>query len=157
MFAEPQHWQPLLRIVVAMALAAVVGMEREMAARPAGLRTHMLVGGAAALFVSVGDLLVGSLKAELAPGVLRTDPLRMIEAVITGVSFLGAGTIVRHGPRDVEGLTTAASLLLVTAAAVTVAVGQVLLALGTIALALLTLRGMQWLERRVAARTRDGD
>jgi putative Mg2+ transporter-C (MgtC) family protein len=85
--------------------------------------------------------------------VIQSDPLRIIEAVITGVSFLGAGTIIRHSSTDhVEGLTTAASLQLAAAVGVTVAVGQLLWCAGITILALLTLRGVQvtarWFEQR---------
>jgi FixJ family two-component response regulator len=72
-------------------------LEREIANRPAGSRTHILVAGAAALLVSVGDAVVAEF-GETMHAPIRSDPLRTIEAVITGVSFLGAGTIIRrHG------------------------------------------------------------
>jgi putative Mg2+ transporter-C (MgtC) family protein len=136
-----------------MLLGAVLGIDREIAHRPAGLRTHMMVSGAAALLVALGELIVKNFEAEQGHTLIQTDPLRVIEAVITGVSFLGAGTILRNSStHEVQGLTTAASLLLAAAVGVTVALSQLILATGITALALLTLRGLQvvtrWLEQR---------
>jgi putative Mg2+ transporter-C (MgtC) family protein len=145
--------QILAYVAVAMVLGAVLGLDREIAHKPAGLRTHMMVAGAATILVALGELLVAHFEAESGHTMIQSDPLRIIEAVITGVSFLGAGTIIRHSSTDhVEGLTTAASLLFAAAVGVTVAVGQVVLGTGITLLALLTLRGVQvsarWFERR---------
>jgi putative Mg2+ transporter-C (MgtC) family protein len=143
----------LAYVALAMVLGAVLGVDREIAHRPAGLRTHMMVSGAAALLVALGELIVRNFEAEQGHTLIQTDPLRVIEAVITGVSFLGAGTILRNSStHEVQGLTTAASLLLAAAVGVTVALSQLILATGITALALLTLRGLQvvtrWLEQR---------
>jgi putative Mg2+ transporter-C (MgtC) family protein len=136
-----------------MLLGAALGLDREFARKPAGLRTHMLVAGAAALLVSLGKMLVQHFEVDAGQTTIRSDPLRIIEAVITGVSFLGAGTIVRHrGSDQVEGLTTAASLLFAAALGVTVALGQAVLALGITTLSLLTLRGLQFVTRRLEQR-----
>ena len=136
-------WQQLWvlgYVAMAMLLGALIGLDREVAGKPAGLRTHMLVAGAAALFVILGNLMVQQFDAELGGQVVRSDPIRIIEAVITGVSFLGAGTIIHHGHgQPVEGLTTAASLLLATAVGVTVALSHLLLACGITVLILVTL------------------
>ena len=98
---------------IAMMLGGVIGFERELKNRPAGFRTHMLVGGAAALLVGLGQLVIADhrLDSELR---LTIDPLRLVEAVIAGVSFIGAGTIfARRGAQVVVGITTAASILMV--------------------------------------------
>jgi putative Mg2+ transporter-C (MgtC) family protein len=135
-------------VALAMLMGALIGLERELAGKPAGLRTHMLVAGATTLFVVLGDMLVQRFEAELGEQVIRSDPMRLIGAVITGVSFLGAGTIIRHGPNQpVEGLTTAASMLFATAVGVTVALSQLLLALGVTLLVLVVLRALTPLER----------
>ena len=137
-------------VAFAMLLGALIGLDREMAGKPAGLRTHMLVAGAATLFVMLGDLMVQRFDAELGGQVVRSDPIRVIEAVITGVSFLGAGTIIRHAPeQSVEGLTTAASLLFVTAVGVTVALSYLLLACGMTILVFVTLRVLGTMVRWV--------
>jgi putative Mg2+ transporter-C (MgtC) family protein len=130
-----------------MALGAVVGFEREVKDKPAGLRTHMLVAGATALLVALGGTIVDGFQEELGGNLVQADPIRIIEAVITGVSFLGAGTILRHrGTLQVEGLTTAASLLFVAALGVSVALSQGVLAVGATVLVLLTQRGLKLIE-----------
>jgi putative Mg2+ transporter-C (MgtC) family protein len=140
----------LAHVGLAMVLGAVIGFEREMEDKPAGLRTHMLVAGAAALLVSVGDVVVKRFNVDLGSDVVRSDPMRVIEAVITGISFLGAGTIIRHrGKRQIEGLTTAAATLFTAGVGVCVALSQVVLALGGTILVLLTLRGVGMAQRRL--------
>lgn len=104
----------LARLVVALVLSAVLGWERRTSGKAAGMRTHMLVGISAALFVVAGELFV--LRFQELSENMSFDPLRIIQAVVTGISFLGAGTIfVARGKERVKGLTTAATIL-VTAA-----------------------------------------
>jgi putative Mg2+ transporter-C (MgtC) family protein len=144
------QWQILGHVALAMVLGAVIGLEREAKDKPAGLRTHMLVAGAAALLVSLGDLVIMSFDIELDQQLLQSDPIRIMQAVITGVSFLGAGTIIRQrGSREVEGLTTAASLLFVAGIGLCVALSQAILAVGLTLMVLLTLRGLNYLRRQV--------
>jgi putative Mg2+ transporter-C (MgtC) family protein len=138
-------------VALAMILGAAIGLEREAKDKPAGLRTHMLVAGAAAFLVALSDVAVKRFNVDLGSGLVRSDPIRIIEAVITGISFLGAGTILRHrGSDHVEGLTTAASLLFVAALGVCVALSQVLLAVGVTVLVLVTLRGVGLTRRWLA-------
>lgn len=142
------------QVALAMALSAIVGYERELAHKPAGLRTHMLVAGAAALVVALGLTIVKRFGAGEYP-LVRVDPVVVIQAVVTAVGFLGAGTILhaaragREGDIHVEGLTTAASLLFVAALGTCVALGQTWLALGVTALAWLTLRGVARFEKSI--------
>lgn len=100
----------LARMCVAFLAGALIGMERERHQRPAGLRTHMLVALASALFAMISIVAAGD----------RSDPGRIAAQVVTGIGFLGAGTIMRHGS-TIKGLTTAASLW--TAAALGLAAG----------------------------------
>jgi putative Mg2+ transporter-C (MgtC) family protein len=149
---QPQL-QILAYVALAMFLGGLVGLDREAARKPAGLRTHMLVSGAAALLVLLGHVMVKNYDTKLA-SLLTSDPIRIIEAVITGVSFLGAGTIIRN--RDagqVEGLTTAASLLLAAAIGISVALAQFVVALGLTILILLVLRLLGYVENRFAAQS----
>lgn len=126
-------------VALAMLFGAIIGIERERADRPAGLRTHMLVAGAAALFMSLADILVIRVSSETAETFVRTDPLRILEAVVAGISFLGAGTILRrHDSDTVEGLTTAASLLVTAAVGVCVALTHYRLAAGVTLFVVLT-------------------
>jgi len=132
-----------------MLLGAAIGFEREIEDKPAGLRTHMMVAGAAALFTALGTLVVQRLEGALHSELVRSDPIRVIQAVVTGVSFLGAGTILRpNGRTRIEGLTTAASILLSSGVGMAVALSEFVLAIGVTLLALLTLRGVGFAQRR---------
>lgn len=141
--------QVIGEVALAMLLGGLIGLEREIANKPAGFRTHMLVAGAAALLVGLGDALLQ--RFTVAAGVnLQSDPIRIVEAIVTGISFLGAGTIFRHSKSEhVEGLTTAASILLSSAIGISVALRQFVLAAGVTVLALLVLRGLRLVESYV--------
>ncbi len=142
---NPTSLLPQLKILgfvaIALSLGAVIGFERETSGKPAGFRTHMFVAGAAALLVMLGELLVTRFHEDYANSLIRADPLRIIEAVIVGVSFIGAGTIFRRGGREtVQGLTTAASLLFTASVGICVALAEWWLAAGVTVLALVMLR-----------------
>ncbi len=102
-----------LPIVTKLLLAAlaggVIGWEREMHGRPAGLRTHVLVSAGSCLMMLLSEGVFLKYGHLLASGVVRIDPGRMAAQVITGIGFLGAGVIIKEG-LTVRGLTTAASL-----------------------------------------------
>jgi putative Mg2+ transporter-C (MgtC) family protein len=138
------NWQAQLEMLVSVAIAVVlgglVGLEREFAHKPAGVRTHALLAAAACLLVVLTDVIIAHFATESPPSLLRADPVRIIEAIVTGTAFLGAGTIFRHGTEKVEGLTTAASLLLVAAVGVAVGLEQVFLAVMVTVLTLVLLR-----------------
>jgi putative Mg2+ transporter-C (MgtC) family protein len=130
-----------VQVVVAGLLGGLIGLERELANRPAGLRTHAILAAAAALLVGMVDMLVEHFSGETPAAILRADPIRVVEAIITGVAFLGAGTIFRNSNRNtVEGLTTAASMLLVAAIGIAVALRQLLLAVLITLVTLILLR-----------------
>ena len=136
----------LAEIAFAALLGGAVGFERERADKPAGLRTHMLVAASAALLVGLADSMVGAVGQTAR---VQADPIRVLEAIITGVAFLGAGTIIqRRQTRSVEGLTTAASLLLVASVGAAVALDRLVLAVGVTILTLLVLRTVETAERR---------
>ena len=136
------------QVILAIILGAVVGIEREYADKPAGLRTHMLVAGSAALFVALSTIAVEQFEVSLGNRIIRADPIRVMEAVITGISFLGAGTILRRSAKhQVEGLTTAASILAAAGVGIAVALSQLMLAVVVTFLTLLTLRGVPFLEK----------
>lgn len=149
-------WQAQLAVVAttgfAMALGGVVGFEREMKNRPAGFRTHMLVAGSAALLLGIG-LLVMSDPSVPPLQQVRIDPLRLIEAVVAGVAFIGAGTIFGSRGRDkVAGITTAASLLIVAVIGSAVGLRYHWLGLAMTVLTLLVLTVLNVLERWLLAR-----
>lgn len=142
---DPSEIKVLVHVIIAMLLGAVVGLDRELRDKPAGLRTNMFVAGSAALLVWLGRLVVPWYGLdEMALG---SDPLRIIGAIITGVSFLGAGSIIRGGSDKVHGLTTAATLLFVASVGICVALSKIVLAIGVTLIALLTLRGVGFVER----------
>jgi putative Mg2+ transporter-C (MgtC) family protein len=142
--------QVLISVIVAMFLGGLIGIEREYAEKPAGFRTHMLVAGSAALLVGLADALMHRFTSEVYGEVLRTDPLRIVEAVITGVSFLGAGTIFRRGEDNlVKGLTTAASLLLVSGIGIAIALNQFILAVGVTLISFMVLRLLHFIEKKM--------
>jgi putative Mg2+ transporter-C (MgtC) family protein len=134
-------------IALAMILGAIIGLDREFAEKPAGLRTHMLVSGSAALLIALGEITVTYFKTQFGLDLVRADPIRIIAAVITGISFLGAGTIIRQGQEgNVEGLTTAASLLFASGVGISVALSQWILAIGATLMALIILRVIPFID-----------
>jgi putative Mg2+ transporter-C (MgtC) family protein len=140
-------------VALGILLGGIIGIEREVANKPAGFRTHMLVAGAAALLVGLGDALIRRFGASVDSELISSDPIRIVGAVITGISFLGAGTIFRHArTQQVEGLTTAASLLFSGAIGISVALQQFVLAFGATVLAVTVLRGLKLIEARIKRR-----
>jgi putative Mg2+ transporter-C (MgtC) family protein len=146
--------QFLGKIVIAAFLGGVVGMERELAEKPAGLRTHMLVGALSALLVVLANQMVLSFEQQ---NLVATDPVRVLQAIVVGISFLGAGTILKYGPEDprtVEGLATGASILSVSAIGIAVALNGLILAVGTTLLSVFINWGMMPLIRKIKAKTK---
>lgn len=137
--------------VLALLCGGAIGLERELAGKVAGLRTMMLVCFAATLFVRVSQLIVVETAPLLAgmDDALRTDPVRIVQAIVVGISFVGAGAIFR-GPEDrvAHGLTTAATLLAVAPIGIAIAEEHYVLALGATALVVIVLRVFEWVERR---------
>lgn len=152
----PAQLAVLLSTAYGMALGGVIGWERELKDRPAGFRTHMLVAGAAALLVGLGDLLAVHFSAEDYRELVRVDPIRLIEAVVAAVGFLGAGAIFRRGGRAVSGLTTAASLLMVAVIGIAAGLGTYVLALGATVLTLAVLLVLKLLEKNIQAPPEEG-
>lgn len=149
--------QMLGKIIIAALLGGIVGIEREFAERPAGLRTHMLVGATAAFFV----LLANRMLASFAPDdVVNADPVRVVEAIVVGISFLGAGTILKYredGQRMVEGLTTSASILSVAAIGIAVALDAYILAAGAALLNLFINWGLMYIVDRTKGKLKKSD
>lgn len=139
----------LLNVVLALMMGGAIGLERELAHRPAGFRTHMLVAAAAAMFVGLADVLVGRFSIETYGEILRADPIRILEAIVAGVAFLGAGTIFRDRESGISGLTTAASVLMASAIGVAIALGQIALAIGATIITLMVLRVLHRFETDV--------
>ncbi len=136
-----------IAMLVSTALGTLNGWERQMGHKPAGLRTHVLVCMGSTLFVLVTKHAMIDISADGAR--LGTDPTRIIHGVITGVGFLGAGSIIRQ-EGYIHGLTTAASVWMVAAIGVTVGVHAYPLAVSATVMALLVLVGFRWAERHLA-------
>jgi putative Mg2+ transporter-C (MgtC) family protein len=136
----------LLRLLAAGLLAAVLGWERESAHKPAGLRTHMLVGIASALFTVLAELSVRDFPSQQEG--LQADPVRVIQAISIGIGFLGSGVIfVSKSGDSVRGLTTAASIWATAAIGIAVGLTYYVLAAGTTILLVLVLRLMGRFEQ----------
>jgi len=118
-----------LKVIVAVSLGGIIGIEREIAKKPAGIRTHMFVAGAATLVMSVSTVLINDFNEAF--GKVQSDPVRVIEAIIVGISFIGAGTVLKsEKDHNVYYLTTAASILFAAGIGITVALERFGLALG---------------------------
>jgi len=131
----------VIRLIAATLFGGIIGFEREYLARPAGMRTHILVALAAATFAVVTLELM--MHAD-ALGV-QSDPIRIIEAVTAGVAFLAAGTII-FSRGQVHGLTTGASLWLSGAIGVACGIGYYFIAILATILAVLVLTVLRHVE-----------
>jgi putative Mg2+ transporter-C (MgtC) family protein len=150
------QWAMLGEIALAMALGSLLGLERELAHKAAGLRTHMLVAGAAAMLVGLVDALLHRFLLPASSPFVRLDPVPVITAVVMAVGFLGAGTIIRRPDSEhIEGLTTGAAMLFSAAVGSAVGLRLFLVAIGGTVLALVTLRGLMRLEEFVRRRRSD--
>lgn len=133
----------MVRLVTALLLGALIGWERERRGSAAGLRTHMLVSLGAAVFVLV------PLKA----GMEISDLSRVIQGVVSGIGFLGAGAVLKLDRRQqIHGLTTAASIWATSAIGVAAGMGLQTTAILTTVLALLVLAGLIRVERALLRR-----
>lgn len=148
----------LANVALAMLFGGLIGLEREIADKPAGLRTHMLVAGTAALLVRLGDALIAWFPTANNTTVPAADPMRIVQAIVMGIGFLGAGTIIQRANTDrIEGLTTGATLLFVATVGICTATGLLILA-GSVtmtALVLLVLLGgiEKWFTRSRRAKS----
>jgi putative Mg2+ transporter-C (MgtC) family protein len=122
----------LAELVLAVLLGGLIGFEREWRNKPAGLRTNILICMAAVLFAEISQ------RAAVNGG----DPARIAAQILTGVGFLGAGTIL-HQKGAVTGLTSAATIWMVTAIGITLGFGAYLDAVAATLLVLLVLAGLQ--------------
>jgi putative Mg2+ transporter-C (MgtC) family protein len=133
-----------VRLLVAAALGALIGLEREIHDHPAGMRTHLLVSLGSAGFT------VLSIAAFPAPG---ADPARIAAQIVTGVGFLGAGAILKEGA-TIRGLTTAASLWAVAAVGMAAGAGALVVALALTAIAIISLWPLRVIAERFVGRER---
>lgn len=143
---ETPFFELALRMALALVFGGMIGLERELKDRPAGLRTNMMVSLAAATFTLLAAELIS--ESTESPEIVRIDTLRIIEAVIAGVGFLGAGAIIRSG-QDVKGLTTGASLWMSGSVGVACGGGYYVVAVTATILAIVVLYAMSFIESRL--------
>lgn len=143
----------LLRLLMATVFGGIVGFDRELRNKPAGLRTHILISLAAALFTLITLELHGEIMRQAGDRV-ATDPVRIIEAVTAGVAFLAAGAIIQSRG-GVRGLTTGANMWLAGALGVASGAGYYVLATIGAMLALVILTVLGALEARFNLRQQE--
>ncbi|MDG3009799.1 MgtC/SapB family protein [Rhodococcus sp. D2-41] len=145
-----QGWPQVGELLVAFVLSALIGFEREIRGKNAGLRTQAIVGTTAALIVLVSKYGFGDV---LAKGYVILDPSRVAAQIVTGIGFLGAGLIItRQGA--IRGLTTAASVWETAAIGMAAGAGLPLLAVLVTVLHFVVVLGLGPLIRRIPARLR---
>jgi putative Mg2+ transporter-C (MgtC) family protein len=138
-----------LRLVVALAFGAVIGLERSYHGRPAGFRTHALVCLASSSLMLVTVFESEWFRPDAESNVRAAiDPTRMAQGIMTGIGFLGAGVIMKDG-LSVRGLTTAASIWITAGIGILVGIGFFLPAAGTTILTFGALGGFRYIERRM--------
>ena len=144
----PESWAAALqldllgRLLLASLLGGVIGIEREVSGKPAGLRTNLLICVGSALFTAL-SIEVAALGGD--PGI-RSDPGRIAAQIVSGIGFLGAGSIL-HSRGRITGLTTAATIWVVAAVGMAVGARAYVAAVGTTALVVLSLVLLVRLER----------
>lgn len=136
-----QFQRVVIRLVAAIVVGAIIGLQRQRAGKSAGLRTHMLVALGSALFVLEGE------RATMT----MSDLSRVIQGLATGIGFIGAGAILKESAeRRIEGLTTASGIWMTAAAGAAVGLGRVGLALMSVVLAWVILAFVGAIEPRIA-------
>ena len=137
----PDLIESLVRLAIATAIGGVIGANREITQKPAGLRTHALVSLGSALMTVTALLLSGGDPRQHADATSR-----VIQGMIAGIGFLGGGVILHKDGRDVKGLTTAATIWVAAALGVACGIGRWAIALGAVTIALIVLvvgRGLE--------------
>lgn len=142
------HLEVAFRLLLASGLAALLGWDREVQDRPAGLRTYMLVALAASVFTVLTFEIYETVRASQEQA--NADPIRIIEAVTAGVAFLAAGAIIQGRNNKVHGLTTGAGMWMAGALGVAAGAGHYLLAVLAALLSFIILRWLNIMQQRAA-------
>lgn len=137
------YLEVILKLLLSITLGGIVGFEREFKSRPAGLRTHILVCIGAAL------VQITAINYFRSSGLTNMDPMRLGAQVISGIGFLGAGTILKEGA-NIKGLTTAASIWVVGCIGVAVGTGLYIEATAATIFIYVSLRGFKILEDKMS-------
>lgn len=159
LFRELNLWSMMMRVILAMVMGGVIGLERERKGRAAGFRTYMLVALGAAVTMIISqylDLMLNTFMAD-AQAVIgnRTDVVRLGTQVISGTGFLAAGTILVTGRQEVKGLTTAAGLWASACMGLAVGAGFIECVTVSFVLILLCIRVLPLIESAVRNHSRN--
>jgi len=146
----PTDFQMVMRLLLTLVLSGLIGLERQIHRRDAGLRTHILVALGSCLIMLTSLYVFDIYKYQV-----DLDPVRIASGVVTGIGFLGAGTIIRESDR-VRGLTTAASLWVVAGIGLAVGVGFNKIAIYTTILVLISLYFLRYLEAPLSKEGKNG-
>nr|WKN37559.1 MgtC/SapB family protein [Tunicatimonas sp. TK19036] len=142
---DTQLWI-LLDIIIACTLTGLIGYEREADNKPAGFRTQMIIGGASAFLVALSEVAVQYYTKSYGD-VVDADPARIMQAIIIGISFVGAGTIIKaREDTTVRYLTTATTILFSAGVGIAVSLKQYILAVGVVLIVLFINRGLRSLK-----------
>ena len=144
-----EYWEIILRLFLAVVLGGLIGFERESHNRPAGFRTHILVCTGSALIMMVSAY---GFAGQIGEG-FKADPGRIAAGVVTGIGFLGAGTILQHRG-SVRGLTTAATIWVVSGVGLAAGIGFYLGAVVTTVFVLISLLMLRRFEKAYFSRRR---
>ncbi|OGR03433.1 MAG: hypothetical protein A2511_02700 [Deltaproteobacteria bacterium RIFOXYD12_FULL_50_9] len=136
----------IMRIILAALMGGLIGLERDMHGRAAGLRTHLLVSMGAAVFMILSGIIATSSQAIRGNLMIASDPGRIAAQIVTGIGFLGAGTIIKEG-LTVRGLTTAACLWIVAAIGMACGAGCYTIAVATTIISLIGLTVFHYFEQ----------
>lgn len=145
-------YEVFFQLTVALSLGALLGFERLLAGKEAGMRTFGLVAVGSCLFVLIGEIVIQTASPEF-----NFDPLRVTSSIVTGIGFIGAGLIIFQ--HELKGLTTAAALWVASAIGVAVGFKLYIIAFFTTFLTLFVCVGLwffeRYLEKKVGGRKKD--
>lgn len=151
MLSDPTIGIFLTRLALSFGAAFLLGWNREEVGHPAGLRTHVLICVAACTAMQLGGWLVVE-TGQTGNSLFRLDVMRLAQGVLAGIGFIGAGTILKQG-NIVRGVTTAATVWLVTVIGLCFGAGAWQLGLCATGVTLVTLQGLGWMERALKQRS----
>jgi putative Mg2+ transporter-C (MgtC) family protein len=149
LFPESISGNFIIRLVVASVLGGIIGFERDIHGRAAGLRTNLLISLGAAVFMLISESIAESYSLRMGDSFSRADPGRIAAQVVTGIGFLGAGAIIKYG-FSIRGLTTAACIWISAGIGMSSGAGYFELAIVTTAIGLLCLIFLNIVEKKYA-------
>ena len=145
----PFDLEIIFRLVLASFFGGLIGLEREVHGREAGIRTYLLVSLGSALVMIVAEYLAFEYQGKFSSDIFRADPGRIAAQAVTGIGFLGAGVIIRY-KNSIRGLTTAASMWVVCAVGLAIGSGFYLFGSAVSGIAVLSLVGLKGIEKRLS-------